>query len=212
MANHIDLSQIFQTVSSALASQQNDLNEADSYNHDHGDHMVQIFDLVQKAVSKKSDEPVADQLAYASKVLSKESDSGSAKLYADGLANAAKSFAGSELNADNLTTLVQSLMNVSQPQEQAPQSESGNVLGSLLSGLMGGQEKASEEDSALGMDDLLRAGLAFYQSKQSGDSNMEAAMDALMAASPMGQSAHRSQSGSIVASTIMSFAKNLGGK
>jgi hypothetical protein len=212
MANNIDLSQIFQTVSAALASQQSDLNEADSYNHDHGDHMVQIFDLVQKAVSKKSDEPVADQLAYASKVLSKESESGSAKLYADGLANAAKSFTGSELNADNLTTLVQGLMNVSQPQEQAPQSESGNVLSSLLSGLMGGQEKASEEDSALGMDDLLRAGLAFYQSKQSGDSNMEAAMDALMAASPMGQSAHRSQSGSIVASTIMSFAKNLGGK
>ncbi len=212
MANNIDLSQIFQTVSAALATQQSDLNEADSYNHDHGDHMVQIFDLVQKAVSKKSDEPVADQLAYASKVLSKESDSGSAKLYADGLANAAKTFTGSELNADNLTTLVQGLMNVSPAQEQAPQSESGNPLGSLLSGLMGGQEKASEEDSTLGMDDVLRAGLAFYQSKQSGDSNMEAAMDALMAASPMGQSAHRSQSGSIVASTIMSFARNLGGK
>ncbi len=80
MANNVDLSQIFQTVTSTLASQQNDLNEADTYNHDHGDHMVQIFDLVQQAVSKKSDAPVADQLAYASKMLTKESDSGSAKL------------------------------------------------------------------------------------------------------------------------------------
>jgi hypothetical protein len=102
-------------------------------------------------------------------------------------------------------------MNVSQTQEAAPQSDGGNVLGSLLSGLMGGQANADSEDSALGVDDLLRAGLTFYQSKQSGDSNMEAAMDALMAASPLGQSAHRTQSGSIVASTIMSFAKNLGG-
>ena len=211
MANNIDLSQIFQTVSTALASQQSDLNEADTYNHDHGDHMVQIFELAQKAVSKKSDEPVADQLAYASKLLSKESESGSAKLYAEGLANAAKSFTGSNLNADNITTLVKGLMNVDSSKETTSSGDSGNMLGSLLSGLMGGQQDASEEESALGMDDLLRAGLAFYQSKQSGDSNMEAVMDALMAGSPLGESAHRSQSGSIVASTIMSFAKNLAG-
>jgi hypothetical protein len=59
------------------------------------------------------------------------------------------------------------------------------------------------------MDDLLQAGLAFYQSKQEGDSNSDAIMDALLAASPLGQSSHRSQSGSLVASTIMSFVQNL---
>ena len=211
MANNLNLSDIFQSVSSALASQQKDLNEADTYNHDHGDHMVQIFDLVQQAVSKKSDGSIADQLTYASKMLSKETDSGSAKLYAEGLENAAKSFTGSELNADNLSTLVKGLMNV-ETNEQPAQSSNGDMMGSLLSGLMGNQDAGSEVDSGLGMDDLLRAGLAFMQSKQGGDSNMEAAMDALMAASPLGQSAHRSQSGSIVASTIMSFAQNFMGK
>lgn len=211
MANNLNLSDIFQSVSGALASQKNDLNKADSYNHDHGDHMVQIFNLVQKAVSQKSDDSVADQLTYASEMLTKEADSGSAKLYADGLANAAKTFTGSELNPDNLSTLVKGLMNVDSNQQQA-QSSNGDVLGSLLSGLMGNQDSANEEDSSLGMDDLLRAGLAFMQSKQGGDSNMEAAMDALMAASPMGQSSHRSQSGSIVASTIMGFAQNFIGK
>lgn len=211
MANNLNLSDIFQSVSGALASQQNDLNEADSYNHDHGDHMVQIFDLVQQAVSKKSDSPIAEQLTYASKMLTKEADSGSAKLYADGLSNAAKSFTGSELNADNIGTLVKGLMSVDSNQ-QAAQSNGDNMLGSLLSGLMGNQGGSDEGDSGLGMDDLLRAGLTFMQSKQGGDSNMEAAMDALMAASPMGQSSHRSQSGSIVASTIMSFAQNFIGK
>jgi hypothetical protein len=39
---------------------------------------------------------------------------------------------------------------------------------------------------------------------------MEAMMDALMAASPLGEVTHRSQSGSIVASTIMKFAQSLG--
>lgn len=210
MANNVDLSQIFQSVTSALASQQNDLNEADSYNHDHGDHMVQIFDLVQQAVSKKSDSPVADQLAYASKMLTKESDSGSAKLYAEGLANAAKSFTGTDLNADNLSMLVKSLMSVESNQAPA-QSTGGNAIGSLLSSLMGGGASSGDDDG-LGMDDLLRAGLTFMQSKQDGDTNMEAAMDALLAASPMGQSSHRSQSGSIVGSTIMSFAQNFLGK
>lgn len=211
MANNVDLSQIFQTVTSTLASQQKDLNEADTYNHDHGDHMVQIFDLVQQAVSKKSDAPVADQLAYASKMLTKESDSGSAKLYAEGLANAAKSFTGTDLNADNLSTLVKSLMSVESKQAPA-QSTGGNGIGSLLSSLMGGGDSSGEDDSGLGMDDLLRAGLTFMQSKQDGDNNMEAAMDALLAASPMGQSSYRSQSGSIVGSTIMSFAQKFLGK
>ena len=211
MADNLDLSQIFKSVTSALASQQSDLNEADSYNHDHGDHMVQIFNLVQEAVSKKSNSSVADQLAYASKQLTKETDSGSAKLYAEGLSNAAKSFTGTDLNADNIMTLVKSLMNVEANQEPA-QNNSGNAIGSLLSSLMGGGDSSGEDDSGLGMDDLLRAGLTFMQSKQGGDSNMEAAMDALLAASPMGQSSHRSQSGSIVASTIMSFAQNFMGK
>lgn len=207
MANNLDLSSVFSAVTSALETNQTDLNEADTYNHDHGDHMVQIFNLIQKAVEKKSDEPVNDQLAYASKVVEKEASSGSAKLYAEGLANAASNFKGADLNAENISMLVNGLMNVGQPAEDKP--DNGNLLGSLLSGLTGGGQDA-EGESALGMDDLLRAGMAFYQSKQGGDSNMEAVMDALMAASPMGEVTHRSQSGSIVASTIMNFAQSLG--
>jgi hypothetical protein len=171
--------------------------------------MVQIFDLIQKAVTKKSDAPVNDQLAYASEVVEKEASSGSAKLYAEGLAKAASNFKGTDLNADNISMLVNGLMNVSQSAQSEQDSGSGNLLGSLLSGLTGGDQEA-EGENALGMDDLLRAGMAFYQSKQDGDSNMEAMMDALMAASPLGEVTHRSQSGSIVASTIMKFAQSLG--
>ncbi len=210
MAGNIDLGQIFQTVTSALSSQQSNLNESDGYNHDHGDHMVQIFDLIQSAVAKKSDKPVADQLAYASKVVEKEATSGSGKLYAEGLAKAASNFKDTNLNVDNIGTLVQSLMGVSQP-PQGTSQDNGNVLGSLLSGLTGNQDNA-KSDNSLGLDDILRAGMSFYQSKQGGQSNGEAIMGALMAASPMGQSAHRTESGSIVASTIMQFAQSLKNK
>ncbi len=207
MADNFDLSALFKSVTDQLTGQKDSLNEADTYNHDHGDHMVNIFDLVQKAVSKKNDKPVAEQLQYASKVVEEEAHSGSAKLYSQGLASAATNFSGERLNQDTIGLLVKSLLNAEKPQEKPKPTSSGGLLGSLLSGLTG-QSTASQEDQGLGVDDLIKAGLAFYQSKQEGDSTTEAALDALMAASPLGQSAHRKQSGSIVASTIMNFAKS----
>jgi len=208
MAKNLDLSTIFQTVTKRLTKQKYSLNTADTYNHDHGDHMVQIFDLIQTAVSKKSDKPISDQLEYASEEVTKKAESGSGKLYAQGLLSAAQNLSGSKLDAGGISTLVKSLLNVEEPE---PAQEDSNVLGSLLSGLMGTSEEDSEE-SAFGVDDLLQAGIAFFQSKQEGDSNQEAIMEALLAASPLGQSSHRSQSGSLVASTIMSFAKSLPNK
>lgn len=206
MAQNLDLSTLFKTVTETLTKEQSSLNEADTYNHDHGDHMVQIFNLIQSAVEKKSDAPVADQLAYASKEVEKKAESGSGQLYAQGLANAAKNLTGSELTPDNIGVLVKSLLSVDTPEEKQEATDSG-LLGGLLSSLTG-KGNSSEADQKLDMDDLLRAGLAFYQSKQGGESNTEAVMDALLAASPMGQTASRSQSGSLVASTLMNVAQS----
>jgi len=205
MAGNIDLATIFQTVTARLSEKKDTLNEADTYNHDHGDHMVQIFDLIQNAVSKKTNKPVSDQLKYASKVVKDKAHSGSAELYAQGLSKAASNLSGADLNTNTMSTLVKSLLNVEEPQQK---QQTGEGFGSLLSGLLGGGEADSKENE-FGVDDLLQAGLAFYQSKQEGDSNTKAIIDALLAASPMGQSAHRTQSGSLVASTIMSFVQNL---
>lgn len=200
----MDLSSIFQSVTAQLTDQQSTLNEADTYNHDHGDHMVQIFSLIQNAVSQKSEQPVAEQLNYARQVVEKEADSGSGKLYAQGLAKAAQNFTGSELQPDTLGLLVKSLLNVEEPPQKKQET---NFLGSLLSGLTG-KKDTTEKDQKLGIDELLRAGMAFYQSKQEGGSTTDALMGALMAASPLGASKHRSMSGSMVASTIMDFAKS----
>ena len=209
MAQNIDLNSIFQTVTEQLSQKKKDLNEADTYNHDHGDHMVQIFDLVQNAVSKKSDKPASDQLEYASKVVEEKAHSGSAKLYAQGLSRAAKNLSGKDLNPESINLLVKGLLNVEPPKENSQSKENkGGFLGSLLSGLSG-NSASDQSDQQIGMDELLRAGLTFYQSKQDGDTNTEAIMDALMSASPMGQSSHRSQSGSLVAKTIMDFASKL---
>jgi len=170
MAGNIDLSTIFQTVTERLSDQKESLNEADTYNHDHGDHMVQIFDLVQSAVSKRANKPVSEQLKYASEVVKNKAHSGSAELYSQGLSNAASNFSGTELNSNTITTLVKSLLNVEEPQKK---QQTGGGLESLLSGLLGGGQAKSKENE-FGIDDLLQAGLAFYQSKQEGDTDTEA--------------------------------------
>ena len=207
MPNNFDLGTLFQAVTEQLSQKKETLNEADTYNHDHGDHMVQIFNLVQNAVAQKSDKPVAEQLGYASRIVEEQAQSGSGKLYAEGLSNAARNLSDTNLNENSIGILIKSLLMADKPVETSQPQGTGGFLGSLLSSLLG-NSGAESTDQGLGLDELLRAGLAFYQSKQEGDSNTEAIMDALMAASPMGQSPHRAQSGSIVASTIMDFAKS----
>jgi hypothetical protein len=208
MAKSFDLSSIFQTVYQNLSKEKDSLNEADSYNHDHGDHMVQIFGLIQDAVSKKKEDPVSDQLQFASKILKEEANSGSSKLYTQGLQAAANNLSGSELTPQNVIVLVKSLLGADKEPDTQPENGGGGLIGALISGLTGADKKGSKENNGLDVDDLLRAGLAFYQSKQDGENNTQAAMEALIAASPMGESPHRSQSGTIVASSIMQMAQS----
>lgn len=50
--------------------------------------------------------------------------------------------------------------------------------------------------------------MTFFQSKQDGETNIEAIMDIFMADSPMKETPHRKQSASIVTETIMKFIGN----
>lgn len=200
MANNLDLSTLFSAVTGALSENKTELNQADSYNNDHGDKMVQMFDLITNAVAEKKKGSPAEQLSYASKVLGKASPSGTAEFYVDGLANASQAITGNSLTAENALPLVQALLGAS---GGAAGAEGGGI-NSLLGGLLGGADKT------LDAGDLLSAGLTFLQSKQQGDSNMEAIIDALIANSPLGQTPYRAQSGSIVASTILQTLGALG--
>jgi predicted lipid-binding transport protein (Tim44 family) len=86
---------------------------------------------------------------------------------------------------------------------QAQQPAAGGMLGSLLGGLTGGNTSGGGLADGIDANDLLTAGMAFMQAKQTGDSNAEALLDAVVAASAAGQSAHRAQSGKLVASSLL---------
>jgi len=197
MPSNIDLLPLFQSAAATLGKNRSSLNKADAHNNDHGDNMVEIFGLITQAMGKKQDTPAADQLDHASQLLG-GMKSGSAKEYAKGFSQAANQFQGQSVTTDNVSTLVQTLLGGGQAPEAS--TDSSDVLGSLFSGLTGGGQ---DDDSGVDAGDFLKAGLAFFQSKQRGESNLEAIMDAVVSGSSMGQVPHRAQSSKLVIDSLL---------
>jgi hypothetical protein len=229
-AGNIDLGKLFQTVTGTLAKNKESLNEADTTNHDHGDNMVNTFEVITRAMKEKQGADPADQLAYAAELL-RQQKSGSAQLYAKGLSQASQEFQGQQVTSGNAMTLIQALLGGGQaPVQQQQQQDGGlgNVLGSLLGGgtqqqqqqggglgnvlgsLLGGGSQQSQQQSNNGLDigDILNAGMAFMNTKSRGGSNIEAIVNAVVSSSAMGGS-YRSQSGSLVANALMQAVQGM---
>ncbi len=213
----MDLGSLFNVASQALAANQSSLNQADAENQNHGDNMVQVFNMISQVMANQQGATPAKQLRQASQYLAKNGTSGSAQVYSQGLAQAAKQFRGqSSVTPDNATMLVQSLLGGG---GQAPQgsadllgsllgggqqtSQGGDLLGTLLSGGQSVPQGSSQQQSGLDIGDLLNAGMSFMNAKQQGQDNLQAALTALMSAGPMAQKPHRQQSGQLVANALL---------
>ena len=193
-----DLSAIFSAAAQTLAANQASLNQADAENQNHGDNMVQAFNMIAQAMASQRGAPPSQQLQHASQYLAQNATSGSGQIYAQGLAQAAQQFEGrSAVTPENALTLVQSLLGGGQP---ASQSGGSDLLGSLLGG-----QPAQPVQSSQGIDlgALLSAGLTFMSAKQQGQDNVQAALTALMSGGPMSQRPHREQSGQLVANALL---------
>jgi hypothetical protein len=204
----IDLLSLFGQATKSLKKSQTTLNQADTYNYDHGDHMVEIFDVITQAMKAKKNAEPADQLEYAAQLLRQKTSSGSTAVYASGLEQAAKQVLGKELNISTIMAIIQTLMGSSQlPGQQSSQASGGDMLGSLVGQLLGGggTTGASSSESGQGLDltDLLGAGMEYMSAKQSGKSDIEALTGALMSGSTMAQTPHRAQSGEVVTSALL---------
>jgi hypothetical protein len=113
---------------------------------------------------------------------------------------------------DLLGELLGGLTGVQQPQQPAAQPAGGDLLGSLLGGLTGGGATPAgsnaNANNGLDLGDLVNAGMAYMQAKQSGGTNTTALLQAVMAGSGMGNTNHRAQSTQLV---VNSFLQALGG-
>jgi hypothetical protein len=168
MAQDLTLSKIFKAVTGTLSENKTELNQADEYNHNHGDNMVEIFDLIQKSVSQKRAFSPSTQLDYASKQLKTKATSGSANAYAQNLALASKTLKGKQLSTDTIGPLIQSLMGLKTSPKQTTSSGT-DLLGSLLEGMGGSQQTQSAQGSGDLLGSLLSGLSGSSQENSSGD-------------------------------------------
>jgi hypothetical protein len=166
-----DLATLFQAVGQVLEHNRQALNQADPYNGNHGDHMVQIFQLASRAVEEKRGMPLAEAMEHAASLLEDHKQNSSALVYARGLSCMAEQFRKYEISINDLVSYVQAVLvedrdrlrteeilhyprgsqevlNHSDPEKkdqsnaEAPSVKSGKVLKALASGLAAwGQEK-----------------------------------------------------------------------
>jgi len=214
----MDLSSLFNVAAQALSTNQASLNQADTENQNHGDNMVQVFNMISQVMANQPGASPSQQLNSASQYLAQNGTNGSAQVYSQGLAQAAQQFQGqSAVTPDNAMMLVQSLLGGGQ---SAP-SQGGDLLGSLLGGgqssaqggdllgaLLGGQsapqgQGGGQQQDGIDLGDVLNAGMNFLNAKQQGQDNLQAALTALMSAGPMAQKPHRQQSGQVVANALL---------
>lgn len=218
----VDLASLFNVATQALSANQGALNQADAQNHNHGDNMVQVFNMISQVMANNSNASPSEQFNLASQYLAQNGASGSAQAYSQGLAQAAQQFQGQPaVTQDNAMMLIQSLLGGGQPQGQSASpldallggggnaSQGGDLLGALLGGGQPSQSQGSSQQDGLDLGDLLNAGMAFMNAKQQGQGNLQAALSALIAAGPLGQKPHRQQSGQVVANALLqAFMQN----
>ena len=211
----VDLGSLFNVASQTIAANRSSLNQADIENQNHGDNMVQVFNMISQAMAKQPGASPSRQLSQASQYLAKNASSGSAQVYSQGLAQAAKQFRGKQaVSPDDAMLLIQSLLGGGQQTSRGNADLLGSLLGGgqqtsqgteLLEALLGGGQSAPKgrQQSGLDVGTLLNAGMTFMNAKQQGQDNLQAALTALMSTGPMAQKPHRQQSGQLVANALL---------
>jgi len=195
-----DLSALFNTATQALAANQSALNQADTENQNHGDNMVQTFNMITQALASQQGATPSKQLQYASKVLSRNANSGSAYAYSEGLAQAARQFKGQRaVSPDNVMTLIQALLGGGQ--------QSAQQVG--LGHMTGGGQAAHTSSQGQGGADLLTA-LLGGQGGQPAQSGQGADLLASLLGGQGGQPAQSGQGADLLASLLGGQAPSQG--
>jgi len=202
-----DLSSIFNAVGEALRQNRDAFNQADPLNANHGDHMVQVFEIAARAADEKCDAGVADAMEYGASLLAAQADNGSAQMYAHGLGQLARQLRRYNVSLDDLLLYVQGAL--SKDKESGtpePGASSGDVLKALMNGLAGwGQIESGQPptDSPLDMGALFEFGMAYMQAKQRGGTRVETLADATASVSPLSKTPHRYLSGKLAIQALL---------
>lgn len=206
------LAPLFEVVARVLTENRAAFNAADPVNHNHGDHMVQIFHVATRAAGEKEDQDLASAMAFTGQELAQIPENGSALVYADGLDQFARQFRDHQVTREELFSYVRGLLvdekNRSSQKESQPgaQSNTSEVLKALIGGLAGWQRLTNGQEQpkkAYDMGYLFDLGISYMQAKQRGGSKVEVLADAAATVSPLGSIPYRYQSGKLAIQALL---------
>ncbi len=216
-ASKIDLPALFRHAAHVLDGQRQALNQADALNHNHGDHMVEIFQVAAQAAAEQGGSDLAWSMERAAELLRQITGNGSAQVYARGLALMAAQFRQRGLEMADLIPYVQGYLRekgqsgAQEGEEVTSDKSSGEVPKALLAALAewehaeaalaAGKEKAG---SGLDLGYLFGVGMAYMHAKQKGGDRLDVLSETVVSASPLGKTPHRAQSGIIAVRALLS--------
>lgn len=212
--NPVDLEVIFRAVGGTLGSRQADLNQMDEVNHNHGDHMVEIFNLASQAALEKQSAPLADAMKRAAELLSARANNGSAQVYGRGMTLLSEQFRQRQIELGDLLSVIGRHLGGEPEAAEEESTASGEVTKALLNALAE-WEKVEDSQAAgaagkaggLDMGYLFGVGMAYLQAKQKGGDRLDVLSETVVSASPLGKVAYRHASGVIAVRALLEAMK-----
>lgn len=190
-----------------LLQEREALNQADDSNHNHGDHMLEIFQIAVRSASEKRESGLADAMQYASDQLSLLSENGSAQVYSRGLNLLAEQFRARQITLDELAPYVQAYLHPGQTVEgEGDKARSGEILKAMLAALADWERTEAGKaavNNGLDMGYLFGVGMAYLQAKQQGGDRIQILAETVVSASPLGRIPCRHRSGVLVISGLL---------
>ena len=213
----INLRDLFAAVAQVLDERREALNLADEYNHNHGDHMLEIFQVAAQAADETQSASMEDAMDVAAEMLRQRAENGSAQVYGRGLSLLAGHFRQRGVSLGDLLAAVQSYLKEGKKAAGEDDSlRSSDVLKAMLAALaewerveMVQKESAPEKTGAskpasgLDMGYLFSVGMAYMQAKQKGGDKLETLSETVVSASPLGSVPYRHQSGVIAVRALL---------
>lgn len=206
------LQAIFSAVGETLDEHRAELNQMDELNHNHGDHMVEVFQLAAQAGQEMQAAPLADAMDHAAGLLRERTQNGSAQVYARGLGLLAAQFRQRQIELDDLLLVVQSYLRKQEESAGEGSAGSGEVLKGLMAALaeweqveasLAKGEAGQKPFGGVDMGYLFGVGMAYLQAKQKGGDRLDILSETVVSASPLGSVPHRHASGVIAVRALL---------
>lgn len=211
------IAHVFEAVRQVVHENQIYFNEVDVVNHNHGDHLLEIFDQVVQTLHDLPPGDLAGSMMAAGLAIKKLEGNESARIYADGLIAFAQKLQQYGIEQAELIQFVREKTGVGRFGEGKEEvqavdeiavqdNRSGQVLKALVDGLSTWKQLDSGQSAKgknLDMGALFELGIIYLQARQRGGSHIEVLSDAAVSASPLSQSKHRTISGKFAIQALL---------